>query len=318
MIYIFLFLLGIAFLFLYSIYRKRIKKLKDRIEKIEEARKKENVLFRKKIDYIKTYIDNIEGKIRELENLKEGDIFTLGTWIERIDRLLKNDSLAFEKNNKAPESIKENIKRLSNSFLEIKELLIGFKEPVKKNFDNIYFTQERLTDIKQVSVSVKKLVNQIRLIAFNADIESSRGSNENRSFGVIASQIRNLVDEIEETTTEIEEIIKDLEDVFSEEILISEILLKKQDKITDINEMVFNLIEALSRSTQKLSDFSQEMEGSYENYKEIIDKFRDVIQKTKETEVKLEDEKRRYKENLRELLILIEDVKKSIESDIDE
>ncbi len=317
-IYLLLFFIIVISALILWYEKNYIKKLKVVIKEIEWDREKKDNLFKRKMSYLSTYINNLERKIKNLENLKRERTSPPEINTDKLSILLDSSLSVFEKINSSIKSIKEDIKRLNDHFLEIKNILIEYEGPIKRNFDNMTSAQEKLDDIRGVLELVKKTMGQIRLIAFNAAIESSRSHSENRGFSVIASQIKNLVDEIEETTNEIEGTINDLEGVFSEGVLISEVLLKKQDKIILVNNTISDLMNVLSDSVQNIYNLNQDLERFYENHREVINEFKETIQWVEAAKVRSKEENLRYKEYIKELLMLTRDIKKSIESDVDE
>ncbi len=315
--YVFLFVVAVIFLFLLWYMQNYIKRLKNTIREIERYRKEEGALYREKISHIKGYVNTLEKRVERLKDLKVDEISTFKFYTEKIAETLQevDGSFSFEKVDEDTKNAEKIVEELNTSFLEFKDLFKDFEGPLKRNSDNLNFTQKKISDIKEVLKLVKRAVNQTRLIAFNAAIESSRGSKDNRGFGVIASQIRNLVEEIEETTHEIEEVVKDLEEVFSEGILVSEILLKKQERVSSIDSAMFDSIEVLSRSIQHISNSFVDLKYFYETYREAKKRFDEIMQELEENEIQLKEKDKRYHEYIEKLLILTDDIKRYIESE---
>ena len=88
------------------------------------------------------------------------------------------------------------MKDLANAMARIEQRLGSFSGVIKQ--------------IGGVSTSIETIAKQTRLLSLNAAIEAARAGEAGRSFGVVASEVKNLADQTRAATDQILAIVKDV------------------------------------------------------------------------------------------------------------
>ncbi len=265
--------------------KERFRRLKDRAERLKKKAYEIEELSEKRKQLLSSLF-----KIKKPRELKITDILNIKEYKEIFERAVEAS---------------EQLRSISEETSILFDSLGGI---IKESNVNSNFIQEKIQDIEKVAKMIRKIINQTRLIAFNAAIESSRTTREGKGFNVIVSQIRNLVDEIEETTEEIQDTIKELTDFSSKTVLLSEIALKKQRDGEEISERLSKLAEACFSLSGNSEKFTKELNFYNERYKNLAKEFARNIESIKSEEKNISEIENREKKLLEDILILLKSI----------
>lgn len=95
------------------------------------------------------------------------------------------------------------------------------KQSNQKNISEITKLGKRVEQINEVLKFINNIADQTKLIAFNAALEASSSAGESgKRFGIVATEIRRLADNIVESITDIENTIEDIR-IATDELTIS-------------------------------------------------------------------------------------------------
>ncbi len=92
----------------------------------------------------------------------------------------------------------------------------------QKNLAEIVALGTRSKEISQFMNLIDAVVDQTKLIAFNAALEASSAGESGKRFSVVAAEIRRLADSVSESTREIEGKMQNIQDVIGRLVLASE------------------------------------------------------------------------------------------------
>jgi methyl-accepting chemotaxis protein len=119
----------------------------------------------------------------------------------------------------------------------------------KKNTDTISgirLLAERIKDIWGIVDIINSIVEQTRIIAFNASLEASTAGEAGRNFQIVASEIKRLADSTNDSTTEI------------------------QNRITEIQKAANNLIVVSEEGTERIRQGYELSDQLHEVFSEIL------------------------------------------------
>ncbi len=211
------------------------------------------------------------------------------------------------------------LQRDFNNIDEIKGLVERFPDFVEEfeynlleDSKNIALMQEKIKDINKVVEVIRKIATETRLIAFNAAIESSRSKEESRGFNVVVSQIRNLVDEIEEATTDIQETMKEFEVLSSKSVLMSEILLKKIKEKKKLTLRIKGLLELLSSFPPIFEELMEDINLYNDRCKKSRERLESLLKGVKREKIEKEDLIKKRNEIIENINIILNNIKDSI------
>jgi methyl-accepting chemotaxis protein len=77
------------------------------------------------------------------------------------------------------------------------------------NAEKISALEQRTDQIHDVVATIDSIIEDTKLIAFNATIEAARTKDEGKGFGVVAAEIKRLAEEVFESTEEIKDFIQE-------------------------------------------------------------------------------------------------------------
>ena len=138
------------------------------------------------MDSVKNLSHNIEERINEVSSLAQ----------------------------KTSSSVKDGSVILNKNISKMSEIV----EANKNTIDGVRNLNEKINTIWEILKLINTIADQTKIIAFNAELESSRSSKENKNFKNVADEIRRLTNSIVTSTKEIREKISSIK--FSSDSLI--------------------------------------------------------------------------------------------------
>jgi len=142
-------------------------------------------------------------------------------------------------------------------YQSVLDTVSSMKEIKKKNemsAQEILSLGERSQKIGQVMRIINNIASQTKLIAFNASIEASAAGDIGKRFGVVATEVRRLADNVVQSTDEIKKIITEIQKSTNRLVFVSEEETKKIDEGVLLSE---NSGEALKQILQIVSKTNQ-------------------------------------------------------------
>ncbi len=212
----------------------------ERVNKVIEAFKKNNNNFVMRLNeammaigdnsYSKRMLDQVELQTTAIHDM-EASGNNLETSIDHISQSVAQiKDKSHEVINSAAhseESMKESIQVVNTSSEEINKINEQFKT-----------FQEKINKISEIIDMVKKIANQSNLLALNASIEAARAGEAGKGFAVVADQVRELSSNTSESA---EDIVKN---------------------VTELQESIASLAQAMDETTRKLTNGNQKVEQS--------------------------------------------------------
>ena len=95
-----------------------------------------------------------------------------------------------------------------------------------RSAEKIMALSKQSEHINEVVSTIDRIIEDTKLIAFNATIEAARTKDEGRGFGVVAFEIKRLAEEVFESTEDIKELIHDIQHASHGLVLTTEEELK--------------------------------------------------------------------------------------------
>ena len=85
------------------------------------------------------------------------------------------------------------------------------KESNTRSIDFVFSLNENIKTIMDVSAIIKSIADQVKIIAFNAELEAAAAGDAGKNFEIVASEVRRLADNTVNAATEIREKINFIE-----------------------------------------------------------------------------------------------------------
>ena len=223
-------------------------------------------------------IDNVAKASENQAN----QIEDIGNTFKEINSYIKNTS---QKAEKIVETSKESSEIAEEGSIMLKDL----SERSSKNNIAIQSTLDDLENLNDIFKEAKNIVDIItniasetNLLALNASIEAARAGERGKSFEVVASQVRELAQEVDKSAGNISDLLisvdSKLDSVHEQMEKNAGIMEEQNEKTEKINKMLVNMksividnyqeVEELNSQTKKLTD---SMNAADESLELIID-----------------------------------------------
>ena len=126
--------------------------------------------------------------------------------------------------------------------------------------------------INDVVRTIDRIIEETKLIAFNATIEAARAKEEGKGFGVVALEIKRLAEEVFESTEDIKEVIQDIQRVSHALVLATEDEMKTVARGTDLAQQagvalqqIFDMVRLTTESAQRIAAAMQQQQETSEH-----------------------------------------------------
>ena len=123
--------------------------------------------------------------------------------------------------------------------------------------------------INEVVKTIDRIIEDTKLIAFNATIEAARAKDEGKGFGVVSLEIKRLAEEVFESTEAIKDLIQDIQETSHALVLAHEEEMKTVRRGTLLVEeagnslqQIFEMVRLTTDSAQRIAAATQQQQGA--------------------------------------------------------
>jgi methyl-accepting chemotaxis protein len=110
--------------------------------------------------------------------------------------------------------------------LNIEANLEAMRRSSQMSAEKIVALEQQTEHIHEVVATIERIIEDTRLIAFNATIEAARSKDEEKGFSVVALEIKRLAEEVFESTEDIKEFVQDIQQASQTLVVSAESELK--------------------------------------------------------------------------------------------
>ncbi len=147
----------------------------------------------------------------------------------------------------------------------VKNSLSKMEEIKNKNMDTINGIKqlgEKIENIWDIVNIINGIVNQTKILAFNAALEASSASEGGKNFQIVASEIKRLADNTMVSTKEIKEKINEIQSSSNNLIIISEDGTERIREGWELSQKLEDIFENILRSAEISAESSEDIELS--------------------------------------------------------
>lgn len=144
----------------------------------------------------------------------------------------------------------------------VEEISMKMEEINRDNQNNINEVVELGKKSKEISIImeiINNIVDQTKLIAFNASIEASAAGETGKRFGVVATEIRRLADNVMESTVEIERKIDEIQQAINRLVIASEKGSIRVQKGRELSTQTVNVLKDMLSGAQSTAEAAKQI-----------------------------------------------------------
>ncbi len=147
---------------------------------------------------------------------------------------------------------------------------------VRESIDGMKVSQERVKTIQQtildlsnhtqqigeITSVVNTLAQQLKMLALNAAIEASKAGEAGKGFAAVATEVRNLAEQSEQSTDQVQKILEDIRVTTEKAVVVTEEGTKTLNTGTKLIEKTGDVIQTLSKMIDEATISSQQIEAA--------------------------------------------------------
>ncbi|OQY26886.1 MAG: hypothetical protein B6244_12280 [Candidatus Cloacimonetes bacterium 4572_55] len=133
------------------------------------------------------------------------------------------------------------VKAANDTFEKMEEVSIKNRD----NINEIVELGKRSERIHEIMEIINTITDQTKLIAFNAAIEASAAGESGRRFGIVATEIRRLADDVERSTSEIKNKINEIQRAIHRLVIASEEETRQLNEGVNFTQLTVSALEEI-------------------------------------------------------------------------
>lgn len=144
--------------------------------------------------------------------------------------------------------------------------------------EKIVALEKHTEHIHEVVATIDRIIEDTKLIAFNATIEAARAKENGKGFGVVALEIKRLAEEVFESTEDIKEFIQEIRHASHALVVSTESELKSVQHGGALTEEagislqhICDTVERTVESAQKIATTTERQQGTSEHVLHLVE-----------------------------------------------
>jgi methyl-accepting chemotaxis protein len=165
-----------------------------------------------------------------------------------------------------------------NSFMNVVKSMEDIRRSSQVSSDKIIALGKQSEHINDVVKTIDRIIEDTKLIAFNATIEAARAKDEGKGFGVVALEIKRLAEEVFESTEDIKELIQEIQGASHALVLATEEEMKTVHRGALLAEeagtslgQIFDMVKLTTESAQRIASATQQQRGASEQVLQSVE-----------------------------------------------
>ncbi|WP_131744464.1 methyl-accepting chemotaxis protein [Legionella bozemanae] len=147
----------------------------------------------------------------------------------------------------------------------VEQSILGIRaaeEKMKLIAQTILDLSNHMQQIGEITLVVNTLAQQSKMLALNASIEASKAGESGKGFAAVATEVRNLAEQSEQSTVQVQKILEDIRCSTEKAVIVTEEGANTLDSGIKLIEKAGDVIHALSKMISEASISSQHIEVS--------------------------------------------------------
>lgn len=184
----------------------------------------------------------------------------------------------------------ESLHETKNGTAAVERVVMQMDEIRKDNqesINEIVKLGKKSKEIGKVMEIINNIADQTKLIAFNAALEASSAGEAGKRFGVVASEIRRLADNVMESTGDIENKINEIQEAVNHLVIASEKGSKKIEHGMESSYQTVDILKDILAGAQSTSDAAKQISLSTQQQKtaseQVVISLKDITMGAEQT-----------------------------------
>lgn len=147
----------------------------------------------------------------------------------------------------------------------VEQSILGMKavrDKVQLIAQTIQELSNQTQQISEITTVVNTLAQQSKMLALNASIEAAKAGEAGKGFSVVASEVKNLAEQSEQSTTQVQKILEDIRRATEKAVMVTEEGTKGVDHGTELVEQTGDIVRSLSDVIHEATIASQQIEAA--------------------------------------------------------
>lgn len=147
----------------------------------------------------------------------------------------------------------------------IESSVIGMKsvkDKVQLIAQTILDLSRQTQQVGEITSVVNNLAQQSKMLALNASIEAAKAGDAGKGFTVVASEVKNLAEQSEQSTSQVQKILEDIKVATEKAVMVTEEGTKGVDSGLQMIERTGDIIRDLNEVIREASIASQQIEAA--------------------------------------------------------
>lgn len=170
-------------------------------------------------------------------------------------QMSENARRVAEASNETQESTQQGEEAVTGAAWVMEQIKLSNEKMVQE----IILLSQRSQEITEVMNLINLIADQTRLIAFNAAIEAAAAGETGRRFGVVASEVRRLADNVTEATKEIHGRLKEMQSASNNLVVSAEQAARKIDEGVESSRMTSEALANIVERTQSVTSLAKQI-----------------------------------------------------------
>lgn len=155
--------------------------------------------------------------------------------------------------------------------MDVVKNMTDIQHSAQVSANTIMALNKQSTHITDVIRTIDQIIEDTKLIAFNATIEAARAKEEGKGFGVVALEIKRLAEEVFESTEDIKSVIQDIQGMSRALVLATENETKTVLRGMELAQQagvalqqIYDMVQLTTESAQRIATATQQQQGASE------------------------------------------------------
>ncbi|CCD08910.1 Putative methyl-accepting chemotaxis sensory transducer [Legionella pneumophila subsp. pneumophila] len=213
------------------------------------------------VTMVGTVLTSANKQAKEI-NSQASAINQISASLEEIDKSSKQTMAKAQVLREVAQNTYEQGKRGAHS---VEQSILGIRaseEKMKLIAQTILDLSNHMQQIGEITLVVNTLAQQSKMLALNASIEASKAGESGKGFAAVATEVRNLAEQSEQSTVQVQKILEDIRRSTEKAVIVTEEGANTLDSGIKLIEKAGDVIHALSKMINEASISSQHIEAS--------------------------------------------------------